>query len=193
MAPKSGRGKNKSKSDKKKKEEKAPSVLDITVITPYDTQVILKGISTDKILDVRKLLARITAMKPKLRLTSGDCWTWWPARPDSPSPNGPPLTRTPSLKKNGSIPQTRTSGPLSPSSAGNGCPTSLHSEPSFSVISENLRMVAIHLTPKLSDFYEFFVFSHLSLPILHLKRCSLEDAHERRDGDYFQIQVVEQF
>ncbi|TQD68874.1 hypothetical protein C1H46_045593 [Malus baccata] len=50
-------------------------------------------------------------------------------------------------------------------------------------------MVAIHPTPKLSDFYEFFSFSHLSPPILHLKRCNLEDAQERRDGDYFQIQV----
>ncbi|CAI9280769.1 unnamed protein product [Lactuca saligna] len=59
MAPRSNRGKgNKTKADKKKKEEKVvPSVLDITIITPYETQVILKGISTDKILDVKKLLA----------------------------------------------------------------------------------------------------------------------------------------
>ncbi|GAY62762.1 hypothetical protein CUMW_220370 [Citrus unshiu] len=59
MAPRSGRGKsNKTKADKKKKEEKVvPSVLDITIITPYESQVILKGISTDKILDVKKLLA----------------------------------------------------------------------------------------------------------------------------------------
>ncbi|KAF5466795.1 hypothetical protein F2P56_016690 [Juglans regia] len=60
MAPRSGRGKaNKAKAEKKKKEEKValPSVLDITVITPYDKQVILKGISTYKILDVRRLLA----------------------------------------------------------------------------------------------------------------------------------------
>jgi protein TIF31 len=59
MAPKSGRAKsNKAKAEKKKKEEKVvPNVLDITVITPYETQVVLKGISTDKILDVRRLLA----------------------------------------------------------------------------------------------------------------------------------------
>ncbi|CAH9075729.1 unnamed protein product [Cuscuta epithymum] len=59
MAPKSGRGKgSKAKSEKKKKEEKVvPSVVDITVITPYDTQVVLKGISTDRILDVKRLLA----------------------------------------------------------------------------------------------------------------------------------------
>ncbi|KAH9667040.1 hypothetical protein KPL70_020880 [Citrus sinensis] len=59
MAARSGRGKsNKAKADKKKKEEKVvPSVLDITIITPYESQVVLKGISTDKILDVKKLLA----------------------------------------------------------------------------------------------------------------------------------------
>ncbi|KAK9066295.1 hypothetical protein SSX86_013616 [Deinandra increscens subsp. villosa] len=61
MAPRSARGKgNKTKSDKKQKpkEEKVvPSVLDVTIITPYETQVILKGISTDKIIDVKKLLA----------------------------------------------------------------------------------------------------------------------------------------
>ncbi|KAF2323212.1 hypothetical protein GH714_034197 [Hevea brasiliensis] len=60
MAPRSGRGKsNKAKGEKKKKEDKVvvPSLLDITVITPYDTQVVLRGISTDRILDVKKLLA----------------------------------------------------------------------------------------------------------------------------------------
>ncbi|MQM20488.1 hypothetical protein Taro_053509 [Colocasia esculenta] len=58
MAPKAGRGKGgKAKGEKKKKEEKVvPSVLDVTVITPYETQVVLKGISTDRILDVRRLL-----------------------------------------------------------------------------------------------------------------------------------------
>jgi len=31
-------------------------VLDVTVTTPYESQVTLKGISTDRVLDVRKLL-----------------------------------------------------------------------------------------------------------------------------------------
>ncbi|KAL5985679.1 hypothetical protein ACLOJK_027665 [Asimina triloba] len=59
MAPKNGRGKaSKPKGEKKKKEEKVvPSVLDVTVVTTYDSRVVLKGISTDKILDVRRLLA----------------------------------------------------------------------------------------------------------------------------------------
>ncbi|GAB2269504.1 hypothetical protein Dimus_004421 [Dionaea muscipula] len=61
MAPKSGRsggrGHKGKSSDRKKKEEKVvPTVIDITVITPYDSQVTLRGISTDKILDVRRLL-----------------------------------------------------------------------------------------------------------------------------------------
>ncbi|KAB8086708.1 hypothetical protein EE612_010175 [Oryza sativa] len=59
MAPKAGKAKpHKAKGDKKKKEEKVlPTVLDVTVETPDYTQLTLKGISTDKILDVRKLLA----------------------------------------------------------------------------------------------------------------------------------------
>ncbi|XP_043695697.1 protein TSS-like isoform X3 [Telopea speciosissima] len=59
MAPKTGKAKpHKTKGEKKKKEEKVlPTLLDITVETPDYSQVTLKGISTDRILDVRKLLA----------------------------------------------------------------------------------------------------------------------------------------
>ncbi|KAH0935687.1 hypothetical protein HID58_012804 [Brassica napus] len=59
MAPKAGRTKpHKSKGDKKKKEEKVlPTVIEISIETPDEAQVTLKGISTDRILDVRKLLA----------------------------------------------------------------------------------------------------------------------------------------
>ncbi|WVZ73330.1 hypothetical protein U9M48_021650 [Paspalum notatum var. saurae] len=69
MAPKAGKAKPKAKGDKKKKEEKVeehsllmldavlPTVLDVTVETPDYTHLTLKGISTDRILDVRKLLA----------------------------------------------------------------------------------------------------------------------------------------
>lgn len=56
MAPRNSRGK--AKNEKKKKEEKVlPVVLDITVNLPDETRVILKGISTDRIIDVRRLLA----------------------------------------------------------------------------------------------------------------------------------------
>ncbi|KAI9378489.1 hypothetical protein POPTR_018G102500v4 [Populus trichocarpa] len=58
MAPRTGKAKpHKAKGEKKKKEEKVlPTVIEATVETPDDSQVTLKGISTDRILDVRKLL-----------------------------------------------------------------------------------------------------------------------------------------
>ncbi|GAB2267486.1 hypothetical protein Dimus_002470 [Dionaea muscipula] len=59
MAPKAGKAKpHKAKGEKKKKEEKVlPMVIEVTITTPDGSQVTLKGISTDKVLDVRKLLA----------------------------------------------------------------------------------------------------------------------------------------
>ncbi|XP_068664586.1 protein REDUCED CHLOROPLAST COVERAGE 1-like [Aristolochia californica] len=55
MAPRSSRGK--AKGERKKKEEKAlPVVMDITVKLPDESQIVLKGISTDRIIDVRRLL-----------------------------------------------------------------------------------------------------------------------------------------
>ncbi|CAK7338137.1 unnamed protein product [Dovyalis caffra] len=58
MAPKTGKAKpHKAKGEKKKKEEKVlPTVIEATVETPDESQVTLKGISTDRILDIRKLL-----------------------------------------------------------------------------------------------------------------------------------------
>ncbi|KAL0426121.1 UNVERIFIED_CONTAM: protein TSS [Sesamum radiatum] len=58
MAPKNGRGKTKG-GDKKKKEEKVlPVVMDIKLHLPDDTTLLLlKGISTDRIIDVRRLLS----------------------------------------------------------------------------------------------------------------------------------------
>ncbi|KAF5733515.1 clustered mitochondria protein [Tripterygium wilfordii] len=56
MAPKTSRGK--AKGEKKKKEEKVlPVVIDITVNLPDETPVLLKGISTDRIIDVCRLLS----------------------------------------------------------------------------------------------------------------------------------------
>ncbi|KAK4431900.1 protein TSS [Sesamum alatum] len=70
MAPKTGKTKpHKAKGEKKKKEEKVlPTVIEITVEIPEDSQVTLKGISTDRILDVRgsrlKDSVEIASLKP---------------------------------------------------------------------------------------------------------------------------------
>ncbi|KAF8380048.1 hypothetical protein HHK36_027518 [Tetracentron sinense] len=56
MAPRSNRGKT--KGEKKKKEDKVlPVVMDITIKLPDESSITLKGISTDRIIDVRRLLA----------------------------------------------------------------------------------------------------------------------------------------
>ncbi|KAF9617084.1 hypothetical protein IFM89_033189 [Coptis chinensis] len=216
MAPKSGRGKgSKTKGEKKKKEEKVvPSVLDITVNTPYDSQIILKGISTDKILDVKKLLAvnvetchltnyslahevrgqrlgdtiDIVSLKPcLLRMVEEEyseetqavahvrrlldivaCTTCFSKQKD-----GKPEFRGGKKNKN----QTST--------CNGGHVSSSEVSISSSSSSDTLDMVAIHPTPKLSNFYDFFSFSHLTPPILFLKRFDRKDG----DVDYFEVEI----
>ncbi|KAE9593567.1 putative tetratricopeptide-like helical domain, winged helix-turn-helix DNA-binding protein [Lupinus albus] len=57
MAPRNNNHR-KAKGERKKKEEKVlPVVIDITVNLPDETHVILKGISTDRIIDIRRLLS----------------------------------------------------------------------------------------------------------------------------------------
>ncbi|XP_022721198.1 protein TSS-like isoform X2 [Durio zibethinus] len=226
MAPRSSRGKsNKANAEKKKKEEKVvPSVLDITVITPYESQVVLKGISTDKILDVRRLLAshvqtchltsyslahevkgkrlndkvEVVTLKPcLLKMVDEDytesqavahvrrlldivaCTTRFskPKRLRSQSSSGP----------SDSKPKKVYSRPHQASDGGEG---STPEKTSISAaISESMDMAVIHPTPKLSEFYDFFSFSHLTPPILNLRRCDPKDVEERLDGDYFVMQI----
>ncbi|XP_065865568.1 protein REDUCED CHLOROPLAST COVERAGE 3 [Euphorbia lathyris] len=238
MAPRSGRTKsNKAKSEKKKKEDKVvvPSLVDVTVVTPYDTQLLLKGISTDRILDVKKLLAvnvetchltnyslshevkgqrlndkvEIVNLKPcLLTMVEEDyteeaqavshvrrlldivaCATRFAKgkRPSSP-------TESKSKKaSNNARPQHR----IPPQSDGIGSHTALSPSPTTTptgaalspALSENMDMASIHPAPKLSDFYEFFSFSHISPPILDLRRCNSKGSEQRREGDYFEIQI----
>nr|XP_043615358.1 protein TSS [Erigeron canadensis]XP_043615359.1 protein TSS [Erigeron canadensis] len=227
MAPRSSKGKgNKTKSDnKKKKEEKVvPSVLDITVITPYETQAILKGISTDKIIDVKKLLAvnidtchltnyslshevkgaklndrlDLVTLRPCLikmveedytneshavehvrRLLDIVASTTRFTKPKAGKTTAGAGGEARSKKSRSQ--NVQAGRPLSPPSDG--------TETVENGSSENLDMAAIHPVPKLSDFYEFFNFSNLSPPILHLKRIERHDAHDLREGDHFEMQI----
>ncbi|KAJ6348343.1 hypothetical protein OIU76_004753 [Salix suchowensis] len=229
MAPRSGRGKsNKAKAERKRKEEKsAPTVVDVTVITPYESQLVLKGISTDMILDVKKLLAanvdtchltnyslshevkghrlhdrvEIVSLKPcLLKIIEEDyteesqavahvrrlldivaCTTRFSTKSRRPSPS------TSQPKRSNSSRSPRTSTPATPLSDDAASDTTSVS----AAMSESMDMEAIHPTPKLSEFYDFFSFSHLSPPILDLRRCSeVKDGEESlRPGDYFEFQV----
>ncbi|XWS20462.1 hypothetical protein CRYUN_Cryun31cG0103400 [Craigia yunnanensis] len=244
MAPRPGRGKsNKAKAEKKKKEEKVvPSVLDIIVITTYESQVILKGISTDKILDVRRLLAshvetchltnyslahevkgkrlndkvEVVTLKPcLLKMVEEDyteeaqavahvrrlldivaCTTRFskPKRLRSQSSSGPSDSKTKKVKSRSHQPNNN--APPAPfyggGGEGEGEGEGSASETTTSIsasISESMAMAAIHPTPKLSEFYDFFSFSHLTPPILNLRRCDPKDVEQRRDGDYFGMQI----
>lgn len=225
MAPRSGKTKgNKTKTEKKKKEEKVvPSVLDIAVITPYETQVVLKAISTDKILDVRRLLAanvetchltnyslshevkghklndrlEVVTLKPCLlrmveeeytdesqaqahvrRLLDTLACTTRFAKPKT--------ARSPSSAagEDGRAKKTQEISAVHPRP-----PSPTNGRDVLSPVGEGYEMAAIHPTPKLSDFYEFFSFAHLTPPILHLKRVELSEGKEGQNGDYFQLQI----
>lgn len=244
MGPKSGRGKGgKAKGDKKKKEEKVvPSVLDITVLTPYDSQIILKGISTDKILDVRKLLGvnvetchltnyslshevrgqrlgdtiDVVSLKPcLLRMVEEDyteqtqsiahvrrlldivaCTTCFNSKPkDGKSESRGKKPRNQNSNSNSSSNNSSNSRTPSPPSTSHGpssngeTRTVSSSEPTVSANSESLDMVAIHPTPKLSNFYDFFSFSHLTPPILSLKRVEHKDSEEKLESGYFDLEI----
>ncbi|XP_024035937.1 protein REDUCED CHLOROPLAST COVERAGE 3-like [Citrus sinensis] len=62
------------------------------------------------------------------------------------------------------------------------------SSPVSSAVSPSLDMAAIHPTPKLSEFYDFFSFSHLTPPVLNLRKCERKEG-DKCDGDYFEIQI----
>ncbi|KAL8457034.1 hypothetical protein ACS0TY_035027 [Phlomoides rotata] len=217
MAPRSSRNKG-NKSKKKKEEKVVPSVLDITIITPYETQVVLKGISSDKILDVKKLLAvnvetchltnyslshevkgqklndklEVAGLKPcLLTMVEGDythesravshvrrlldivaCTARF-AKPKGGAGSGSESRLKKSKTQQSTTVEVPQDGELRSPSA----------------VTGSYDMVAIHPIPKLSDFYEFFSFSHLSPPIIHLRRVESKDGETRRSGDYFEMQI----
>ncbi|XP_023547998.1 protein TSS-like [Cucurbita pepo subsp. pepo] len=57
MAPRNTHAKPKPEKKKKKDDKVLPVVMDISVHLPHHTHLLLKGISTDKIIDVRRLLS----------------------------------------------------------------------------------------------------------------------------------------
>ncbi|KAK9100607.1 hypothetical protein Scep_024037 [Stephania cephalantha] len=241
MAPKSGRGKGSkgNKGEKKKKEEKVvPSAIDITVVTPYEAQIILKGISTDKILDVRKLLdanvetchltnyslshevrgprlcdkIEVVSLKPcLLKMVEEDyseegeavahvrrlldivaCTTCFTKQRDGKAETKPKKPKNHQSPNNNNNKKSFNSSapPQSISNAeSQSRPSISASETHISAVSDKFDMVAIHPTPKLSNFYDFFSFSRLTPPILSLKRYEANDGEESSEGDYFELKV----
>ncbi|KAK9130591.1 hypothetical protein Sjap_011078 [Stephania japonica] len=244
MAPKSGRGKgskgNKGHEKKKKEEKVVPSAIDITVVTPYESQIILKGISTDKILDVRKLLAanvetchltnyslshevrgprlsdkiEVVSLKPcLLKMVEEDyreegegvaqvrrlldivaCTTCFTKQRDGKAETKPKKPKNLQSLINNNSSNSNTINSSVPSQSFSNAesqagPSISASETHISAVSDKFDMVSIHPNPKLSNFYDFFSFSHLTPPILFLKRVEANDGEERSEGDHFELKV----
>ncbi|PHU11108.1 hypothetical protein BC332_18038 [Capsicum chinense] len=221
MAPKTGKTKpHKAKGEKKKKEEKVlPNVIEITVETPEDSQVMLKGISTDKILDVRKLLAvhvetchltnyslshevKGTRLKDKMEIMS--------LKPCHLSLIEEDYTEeqlVAHIKRLLDIVACTTSFGGSPKPAGSenatkkpaGSPTGSDKKckPEAAVCggadggdaAEKGDPVMMCPPPRLGQFYEFFSFAHLTPPIQYIRRSSRPFLEDKTDDDFFQIDV----
>ncbi|KAG1327898.1 Protein TSS [Cocos nucifera] len=215
MAPKAGRGRgNKGKGEKKRKEDKVvPSVVDITVVTPYESKVTLKARGQRlndgvEIMSLKPCVLRILeedytteeqAVAHVRRLLDIIACTTVFGKPKDPG------SKPKKQQTSASSPSAATgangrplSGPLSSptavasTAADDAKPASAPSpDASIPSISEKFDMSAIQPPPKLGDFYDFFSFSHLSSPILSVKRREGGIVGERRKGDYFELEAYE--
>ncbi|XP_059318217.1 protein REDUCED CHLOROPLAST COVERAGE 1-like isoform X2 [Lycium ferocissimum] len=205
MAPnKNGRGKT--KGDKKKKEEKVlrPVVMDITVNLPDDTHIILKGISTDRIIDVRRLLSvntttcNITNFSlshevrgPRLK-DSVDVSALKPCVLTLAEEEYDEESATSHIKRLLDIIGCTTCfGPsngnksVKKSSSKPRRNSKYKQSPSPSAVDEDGEMSS----PKIGSFYEFFSLSHLTSP-LHFIRRGTRKADEVLPNNYlFSLEV----
>ncbi|KAK9101728.1 hypothetical protein Sjap_018982 [Stephania japonica] len=200
MAPKTGKVKpHKSKGEKKKKEEKVlPTVLDIAVETPDCSQLTLKGISTDKVLDVRKLLAVhvdtchmiqlfLVAPEDYTEERSVDhirrlldivaCTTSFASSSSVATKNGARANHKETTSQN----------------EGEAI-VAEKSEASLTVDEAKEAMERGDLSstcppPKLAHFYDFFSFSHLTPPLQYIRRSSRPFLEDKTEDDFFQIDV----
>ncbi|KAL9266320.1 REDUCED CHLOROPLAST COVERAGE 2-like protein, partial [Drosera capensis] len=219
MAPKAGKMKtSKGKGgDKKKKEEKVlPKVIEVTVSTPDDSLVTLKGISTDRILDVKKLLA---VHVETCHLTNYSL---------SHEVRGPRLKETveiASLKpthliiieekyaENDAVahirrlldivacttafksPAGRTGiGPNGDGAESKKAKEVKEKEESDEATEKEKGEAApppppLYPPPRLGQFYDFFSFSHLTPPLQYVRRSSRLFLEDKTEDDFFQIDV----
>lgn len=206
MAPKAGKAKPRAKGDKKKKEEKVlPTVLDVTVETPDYTHLTLKGISTDRILDIRKLLAvhvdtchltsyslshevrgaqlkdtvEIASLKPcHLSIVEEDYTEELAVAHVRRLLDIVACTSAFGAKKpeqKPSSPDAAATQAAKPGSPGKTAPGG----------GEEL----MHPPPKLGEFYDFFTFSHLTPPLNYIRRSTRPFVDDKREDDFFQIDV----
>ncbi|KAE9608329.1 hypothetical protein Lal_00025831 [Lupinus albus] len=189
MAPKNGKAKpHKAKGEKKKKEEKVlPTLIEITVQTPDESQITLKCISTDRILDVRKLLAvhvdtchftnfslshevrgervkdsvEIASLKPcHLSIIEED------------------------YSENLAVAHIRRLVDIA------ACTTAFGSENGKVEKAEKVDGdISLCPPPRLGHFFHFFSFAHLTPPFQYIRRSNRPFLEDKTEDDLFQIDV----
>ncbi|XP_068647247.1 protein REDUCED CHLOROPLAST COVERAGE 2-like [Aristolochia californica] len=213
MAPKTGKAKpHKTKGEKKKKEEKVlPTVLDITVEIPDYSQVTLKGISTDRILDVRKLIAvhidtchltnyslshevRGSRLKDSVEVISLK-----PCHVTVVEEYYTEQLCISHVRRLLDIVACTTSfgpSPLKPNPAPSNGIHKAKTEPAVAAAeaatkdsAEKGDGTSMCPHPKLGPFYEFFSFADLSSPIQYIRRSSRPFGEDKGENDFFQIDV----
>ncbi|XP_058113993.1 protein REDUCED CHLOROPLAST COVERAGE 2-like [Magnolia sinica] len=220
MAPKTGKAKpHKAKGEKKKKEEKVlPTVLDVTVETADYSQVTLKGISTDRILDVRKLLAvhvetchltnysfshevkgprlkdsvEIGSLKPcVLRVIEEEYTEEQSIAHVRRLLDIVACTTFFSSSKHASAASSKSSegGPTANTSKdGKSEPHVGGDDVAKDVAADKGDISSMCPPPKLGEFYDFFSFSHLTPPLQYIRRSSQSFVDDKEDN-FFQIDV----
>ncbi|XP_010474724.1 PREDICTED: protein TSS-like isoform X2 [Camelina sativa] len=209
MAPKNNRGKT--KGDKKKKEEKVlPVIVDVIVNLPDETEAILKGISTDRIIDVRRLLSvnfdtchitnyslshevrgsqlkdtvDVSALKPCLLTLTEEDYNEGTAVAHIRRLLDIVACTTcfgPSPEKSESVKSAQVKG---------GGKNSKHSEtsPPPSPASKDAVIddagETSHSFPKLGSFYEFFSLAHLTPPLQYIRLVTKRDTEDLSAEDH---------
>ncbi|KAK3159330.1 hypothetical protein QOZ80_2AG0148710 [Eleusine coracana subsp. coracana] len=212
MAPKAGKAKpHKAKGDKKKKEEKVlPTVLDVTVETPDYTHLTLKGISTDRILDIRKLLAvhvdtchltsyslshevrgaqlkdtvEVASLKPcHLTIVEEDYTEELAVAHVRRLLDIVACTTAFGTKK----PEQKPATPdAAAPDADKGVKPGSPGKPAPGGAGGEEPM---YPPPKLGQFYDFITFSNLSPPLHYIRRSTRPFVDDKREDDFFQIDV----
>ncbi|KVI11750.1 hypothetical protein Ccrd_009842, partial [Cynara cardunculus var. scolymus] len=220
MAPKASRGKpHKAKSEKKKKEEKAlPTVVEITIETPDGSGLMLKGISTDKILDVRKLLAvhvetchvtnyslshevRGRRLKDTVEIVSLKPCHLTVVEEDYTEDSAVAHVRqlldivacTTAFGGSFNSPKNTNvsvrSGSIAKESGSGDGQDKKSSKRDVSIGFDPSDAAEIYPPPRLGQFYDFFSFSHLTPPIQYIRRSGRPFLEDKTDDDFFQIDI----
>lgn len=215
MAPKTGKAKpHKAKGEKKKKEEKVlPTVIELTVTTPDESQLTLKGISTDRILDVRKLLAvhvetchltsyslshevrgpkledsvEITSLKPHHLAIVQEDYT-----EDQAIVHVRRLLDIVACTV--SFGFSKPAGSKQPdqtdAAAAKAKSPRVGSPAGGGAVAEKGDVaVELYPSPRLGQFYDFFSLSHLTPPIQFIRKSSRPFLEHKAEDDFFQIDV----